>query len=147
MNLNKVTIAGRLTRDPEIRYTPKGTAVAELGVAINRSYTLESGERKEETTFLDAVAWGRTAENVGKWFEKGREIYLEGRLQLDTWNDKATGQKRSKLKLVAETFQFVGGKAKSETNQRQGVTAESREREHGTTSLINALGDDSEPPF
>jgi len=109
-NLNKVMLIGNLTRDPEVRYTPKGTAVADIGMAINRSYSLDDGERREETTFVDITFWGRQAEVLGQYMKKGRPLYVEGRLQLDTWDDKNTGQKRSKLKVVGENFQFLGGR-------------------------------------
>jgi single-strand DNA-binding protein len=109
-NLNKVLLMGNLTRDPEVRYTPKGTAVAELGMAINRVYSAENGEKREETTFVDVTLWGRTAEIAGEYLKKGRPVFIEGRLQLDTWDDKQTGQKRSKLKVVGEGMQLLGGR-------------------------------------
>ena len=105
---NRVLLLGNLTRDPEIRYTPKGTAVAELGLAVNRVYSGENGEKREETTFVDVTLWGRTAEIAGEYLKKGRPVFIEGRLQMDTWDDKATGQKRSKLKVVAEGMQLIG---------------------------------------
>jgi single-strand DNA-binding protein len=109
-NLNKVMLMGNLTRDPEVRYTPKGTAVAELGLAINRVYSSDNGEKREETTFVDVTLWGRTAEIAGEYLKKGRPVFIEGRLQLDTWDDKTTGQKRSKLKVVGEAMQLMGGR-------------------------------------
>ena len=107
---NKVMLIGNLTRDPEMKYTPKGTAVAEIGLAVNRSYTADNGERREETTFVDVTLWGRVAEIVGEYCKKGRPLFVEGRLQLDSWDDKATGQKRSKLKVVGENIQLLGGR-------------------------------------
>jgi single-strand DNA-binding protein len=109
-NLNKVMLMGNLTRDPEVRYTPKGTAVAELGLAINRVYSAENGEKREETTFVDVTLWGRTAEIAGEYLKKGRPVFIEGRLQLDSWDDKQTGQKRSKLKVVGEGMQLLGSR-------------------------------------
>ena len=109
-NLNKVMLMGNLTRDPEVRYTPKGTAVAELGLAINRVYSAENGEKREETTFVDVTLWGRTAEIAGEYLKKGRPVFIEGRLQLDSWDDKQTGQKRSKLKVVGEAMQLMGSR-------------------------------------
>ena len=109
-NLNKVMLMGNLTRDPEVRYTPKGTAVAELGLAINRIYTADNNEKREETTFVDVTLWGRTAEIAGEFLKKGRPVFIEGRLQLDTWDDKQTGQKRSKLKVVGEAMQLIGSR-------------------------------------
>jgi single-strand DNA-binding protein len=106
-NLNKVMLIGNLTRDPELRYTPKGTAVADIGLAINRVWTNDQNQRQEETTFVDVTLWGRQAEIAQQYLTKGRGAYIEGRLQLDTWDDKQTGQKRSKLKVVGENLQFL----------------------------------------
>lgn len=109
-SFNKVILLGNLTRDPEVRYTPKGTAVTELGMAVNRVYTAENGEKREETTFVDITLWGRTAEIAGEYLKKGRPVFIEGRLQLDTWDDKQSGQKRSKLKVVGEGLQLIGSR-------------------------------------
>ncbi|MGA2868821.1 MAG: single-stranded DNA-binding protein [Verrucomicrobiota bacterium] len=108
-SFNKVILMGNLTRDPELRYTPKGTAIAKIGVAVNRVWTNEAGEKKEEVTFVDVDIFGRTAENVGQYMRKGRPILIEGRLKLDQWDDKQTGQKKSRMGVVAETVQFLGG--------------------------------------
>ena len=108
-NFNKVIIAGNLTRDPELRYTPKGTAVARISLAVNRTYTSESGEKKEEVTFVDVDVWGRQAEVIGQYMKKGRPLLVEGRLKLDSWEDKNTKQKQSKLKVVLESFSFIDG--------------------------------------
>src|SRR5688500_12742826 len=102
---NKVILIGNLTRDPELRYTPKGTAIAKLGLAVNRSWRDENGETKEEVAFIDVEAWGRQAETVGQYLKKGRPIMVEGRLKFDSWEDKQTQQKRSKLSVVLENFQ------------------------------------------
>jgi len=108
-NLNRVFLMGNLTRDPEIRYTPSGMAVASFGLAVNRKWRDKgSGEMREETTFVDVDVWGRQAELAGQYLAKGRPLFLEGRLKLDSWEDRATGQKRSKLKVVGENFQFLG---------------------------------------
>ena len=107
-NLNKVMLIGNVTRDTEIKYTPKGSAVTDLGIAVNRVYTPEGGEKREETTFVDVTLWGRQAEIAGEYCKKGRSIYIEGRLQLDSWEDKTSGQKRSKLRVVGENFQLLG---------------------------------------
>lgn len=109
-NLNKVMLIGNLTRDPEIKYTPKGTAVAQLGLAVNRTWSNDQGERQEETTFVDVELWGRQAEIAGEYLKKGRPVYIEGRLKLDSWDDKQSGQKRSKLKVVGEQMQLLGGR-------------------------------------
>src|SRR3954466_14257189 len=118
-NLNKVMLMGNLTRDPEIKYTPKGTAIAELGLAVNRNYTTESGEKREEVTFVDVELWGRLAELAGEYLKKGRPVYIEGRLKLDFWEDKATGQKRSKMRVVGEAMQFLGSKGDDGPPARQ----------------------------
>src|SRR5881394_2105749 len=107
-SFNKVILVGNLTRDPELRYTPKGMAIAKIGLAVNRNWTSESGEKKEEVTFVDVDVFGRTAENVAQYMKKGRPILIEGRLRLDQWDDKQTGQKRSKLGVVGEVVQFLG---------------------------------------
>jgi single-strand DNA-binding protein len=109
-NLNKVMLMGNLTRDPEVKYTPKGTAIAEFGLAVNRNYTTESGEKREEVTFLDIEAFGRVAEIIGEYCKKGRPLFVEGRLKLDQWEDKQTGQKRSKLRVVADNIQLLGSR-------------------------------------
>lgn len=108
-SFNKVILLGNLTRDPELRFTPKGQAVARLGLAVNRSYKTETGETKEEVTFIDIDAWGKQAELIGQYLKKGNPLFVEGRLRLDQWDDKNTGQKVTKLKVVMENFQFVGG--------------------------------------
>jgi single-strand DNA-binding protein len=107
-SFNKVILLGNLTRDPEIRYTPKGSAVCDLGIAVNRQYTLENGERREEVTYVDVVLWARLAEIAAEYLKKGRPIFIEGRLQLDTWDDKQSGQKRSKLRVIGENMQMLG---------------------------------------
>jgi single-strand DNA-binding protein len=103
-------LMGCLTRDPELKTTPKGTSVAEVSLALNRSLTNDQGERREETTFVDVELWGRQAELAGEYLHKGRPVFVEGRLKFDTWEDKETGQKRSKLRVVGESFQFLGGR-------------------------------------
>src|SRR5450755_486961 len=112
-NLNRVLLIGNLTRDPELRYTPKGTAVTEIGLAINRIYSGEDGEKKEETTFVDVTLWARQAEVAGQYLKQGRPVFIEGRLQLDTWDDKQTGQKRSRMRLAAENLQLLGSRQDS----------------------------------
>jgi len=113
-NLNRVLLIGNLTRDPEIRYTPKGTAVADVGLAINRVLNTEEGERREEVTYVDVVLWARLAEIADQYLKKGRPVFIEGRLQLDSWDDKQTGQTRSRLRVVAENMQLLGSRSESE---------------------------------
>lgn len=154
-NLNKVLLMGNLTRDPEVRYTPKGTAVAELGIAVNRVYSGENGEKREEVTFVDVTVWGRTAENVGEYLKKGRPVFIEGRLQLDSWEDKQSGQKRNKLKVVADNVQFLGsprGGSGSGAPEEGGEAPGSRPSGAGRSSAPPKSGppaepDDDEIPF
>ncbi|HQZ27477.1 MAG TPA: single-stranded DNA-binding protein [Verrucomicrobiales bacterium] len=145
-NLNKVQLMGNITRDPEVRYTPKGTAVTDISLAINRNFSGDDGERREETTFVEITFWGRQAEIIGEWMKKGRPIYVEGRLQLDSWEDKTSGQQRSRLKVIGEKFEFLGGRddtggsssggssrssnpAPQSSNQRDDYPPERREEE------------------
>src|SRR3954454_2348410 len=123
---NKVILVGNLTRDPELRYTPKGMAVAKIGLAVNRTWRSEAGEQKEEVTFVDVDVWGRTAENVGQYMRKGSPLLVEGRLRLDQWDDKQTGQKRSKLAVTAETVQFLSGGNRGENAGGAAVPAAAR---------------------
>jgi len=109
-NFNKVIIAGNLTRDVELKYTPKGTAVAKLGIAINRSWTGDDGQKREDVTFVDVDAFGKQAETLAKYIKKGRSILIEGRLKLDQWDDKQTGQKKSRLGVLLESFSFLDSK-------------------------------------
>lgn len=105
-SFNKVILMGNLTRDVELKYTPGNQAVAQIGIAVNRRYKTKEGEDREETTFVDCEAWGRTAEVMNQYLAKGRPVFVEGRLKLDQWQDKDGGN-RSKLKVVIDTFQFV----------------------------------------
>lgn len=105
--LNKVFLIGNLTRDPELRVTPKGTAICQFGIAVNRQFKDESGATRDETTFVDIEAWGKQGELVSKYLSKGSPAMVEGRLKLDQWEDKTSGQKRSKLKVVLDNVQFL----------------------------------------
>ena len=107
-SLNKVFLLGNLTRDPERSYTPKGMALTKFGMAVNHVYTTEGGERREEANFFDIVVWGKQAEAAAQYLSKGRPVLIEGRLRYESWqNDK--GEKRSKISIVAERVQFLGG--------------------------------------
>lgn len=120
-SFNKVILLGNLTRDPEVKFIANGTAVAEVGLAVNRVwFDKQTNTKKEETTFVDVTLWGKDAEVAGEYLAKGRPVLIEGRLQLDTWDDKQTGQKRSKLRVVGERMQLLGGKP---DNQRQENTS------------------------
>ena len=121
-NLNKVFLMGNLTRDPELRYTPNGTAVVDFGMAINRTWTSrQGGEKREETCFVDVQAWARSAEVISEYCSKGRPIFIEGRLKLDTWEGR-DGQRRSKHRVIVENFQFLGPR----TGKRAATNAEPR---------------------
>ena len=125
-NFNKVILAGNLTRDPELRYTPKGTAITKFGLAVNRTWKNEAGETKEEVTFVDIDAFGRQAEVIAQYVKKGRPLLVEGRLKLDQWEDKNTHQKQSKLRVVLEGFSFLdshrGDGAGSSDNRARSVS-------------------------
>ncbi len=143
-NYNRVIIAGNLTRDPEVRFLANEKAVCNLGMAINRRYRGKDGETQEETTFVDVEAWGRTAELVGQYLTKGRGALVEGRLKLDAWEDK-DGNKRSKIKVVADSVQFLdsrgAGDAARQDGPRPDVRAEPVRSEQPTPEA------DDEPPF
>lgn len=110
-SFNRVILVGNLTRDPQVKYTPSGQAVSEIGMAVSRSwFDKNTNQRKEDVTFVDVTLWGRTAEIAGEYLAKGRPVLIEGRLQLDQWDDKETGQKRSKLRVVGETMQMLGSR-------------------------------------
>ena len=121
-SLNKVMLIGNVTRDPEVKYTPKGSAVADLGLAINRSYTNQSGEKVEEVTYVDVELWGRLAEIAGEYAKKGRPIFIEGRLRIDSWEDKQSGQKRNRLKVVGEGLQLLGSRPGGQAGELARIT-------------------------
>jgi len=118
-NLNRVLLIGRLTRDPETRSLPSGASVVTFGLAVNRVYNnRQSGEKVEETAFIDCEAWGRTGETIARYMKKGRQLFVEGRLKFDSW--ERDGQRRSKLSVVAETFQFIDSQSSDrQSNDRQ----------------------------
>ncbi|MDX2185424.1 MAG: single-stranded DNA-binding protein [Opitutaceae bacterium] len=107
-SFNQVILVGNLTRDPELRVTPKGTNICQFGLAVNRQFKDDSGQTRDETTFVDIEAWGKQAELIAKYLTKGSPALVQGRLKLDQWEDKQSGQKRSKLKVVLENIQFLG---------------------------------------
>jgi len=132
--LNKVFLIGNLTRDPELRVTPKGTAICSFGLAVNRQYRDESGTARDETTFVDIEAWGKQGELVSKYLTKGSPCMVEGRLRLDAWEDKTSGQKRSKLKVVLDNVQFLSrgpGGGAAQGGEMSGEAAE--EPRHSAT--------------
>jgi single-strand DNA-binding protein len=140
-NFNKVIIVGNLTRDPELRYTPKGTAVARITLAVNRTFTSgEGGEKKEEVSFVDVDVWGRQAEVIAQYMKKGRPLLVEGRLKQDSWEDKNTKQKQSKLKVVLETFSFL------DSGNRGGGDGAAPARPASTAAAPAPEAPDAEPP-
>ncbi len=137
LNLNHVVLAGHLTRDPELRQVSAERACANFAIAVNRTWKNAAGEKQEEATFVELEAWNRTAELVGQYLKKGSPVYVEGRLRLDTWDDKESGQKRSRIKVVVETVQFLSarpqageaggeGSAATPAPSRQGPAARRR---------------------
>jgi single-strand DNA-binding protein len=143
-NLNKVLLLGNVTRDPEVRYTPKGSAVCDLGIAVNRAYTTDSGEKREEVTFVDVTLWGRTAEVASEYLKKGRPVFIEGRLQMDSWDDKQTGQKRTRLRVVAENMQLLGGRPSGSAAE---ATGDSRQTSTPPKKSAAPEPDEDEIPF
>ena len=123
-DLNSVVLVGRLTRDPELRYLPQGAPVAEFSLATNRRYSKKSGEQVEEVIFIDVVVWNRLAEVAAQFLRKGRQVVVSGQLIQDRWDDKDTGQKRSKIRVQAQTLQFLGGGSKDGETSEAEVPAE-----------------------
>jgi len=148
-NLNKVQLIGNLTRDPELRHTPRGTAITEISIAINRTWKDDSGNKQEEVTFVEVTFWGRTAETIQTHLAKGAPIYVEGRLQLDSWDDKDTGKKRTKLRVVGENFQFLAsGQKRSNDNPPHSYTDDRLDREPPVSSRTTATQEqDLDNPF
>lgn len=117
-NLNSIFLMGNLTRDPDCKFTPKGMAITQIGIAVNRTWTNDAGEKQEEVTFIDVEFFGKKAEVVAEHFKRGKSIFVQGRLKLDSWDDKQSGQKRSKLKVVGESFEFIGGPKQDSDDDR-----------------------------
>jgi len=109
-SFNKVILLGNLTRDPEVRYTPKGSAVCDLGLAVNRVYTLDNGEKREEVTYVDVTLWSRLAEIAGEYLKKGSQVYIEGSLKTHSWDDKTSGQKKYMTEIWVNDLVLLGGR-------------------------------------
>lgn len=154
VSINRVLLAGNLTRDPQVKFFANERAVAQFGIAVNRRFKTADGQLKDETTFVDVEAWGRTAELVGQYLTKGRACFVEGRLQLDSWEDK-DGQKRSKLKVVADNVQFLDsgnrGGERGATGGADGAGADdsapAAAPARPSRPAPPAAGMDDEPPF
>ncbi len=141
-SFNKVILVGNLTRDPQVKYTTGGTAVAELGMAVSRQwFDKQSNTKKEETTFVDVTLWGRTAEVAGEYLAKGKQVLIEGRLQLDTWDDRETGQKRSKLKVVGENMTMLGSRSDGGGGGSGGRAPAAATRDQGGSDRDQGGGD------
>jgi single-strand DNA-binding protein len=145
-SFNKVILMGNVTRDPELKTTAKGTSIAKLGLAISRKWSTESGEKKEETTFVDIDFMGKIAETVGKFVKKGDPIHVDGRLKLDQWDDKKTGEKRTKLGVWGEGMQFLsrpntpaegGGANINRANQAQAAASPPRPAVQAAAPVAN----------
>lgn len=145
LNLNKVTFAGNLTRNPELKFLAGEKAVCEFGMASNRKWKDKDGTMKEEATFAEIVAWGRTAELVTQYLTKGSPAYVEGRLTQETWEDKETGKKRSKTRITAETVQFLGSKQERSGEEQSAAPAPSPRRPAAPSG--GGSSEDEGPPF
>ena len=146
-SLNKVLLMGNLTRDPEVKYTPKGTAVCDLGIAINDSYKAQDGTIKETVTFVDVEVWGRTAENCKQYLTKGRPVFVEGQLRLDQW-ETPQGEKKSRLKVRADRVQFLGGGPGRSGGGGEQRSSSSGPGDSGRTAAkpASAVSEDAPPP-
>lgn len=144
-NYNKVLLMGHLTRDPECKYLPSGTAVGDICIAVSHKYKDKDGNQKEETAFVDCTAFGKTAELMGKYLKKGNPLMVEGRLKQESWEDKQTGQKRSKLKVVVDSMQFLGGKEKKDEQPQTRPEGGYRKANVPAEPVNDELDDDSIP--
>ena len=147
LNLNRVIIAGTLTRDPEIKFLQGDKAVAQFGIAINRRFKDANGEAKEDATFVDIEAWGRTAELAGQYLTKGKGCFIEGRLKLEQWDDKNGGGKRSKLKVVADNIQFTSPREDGEKRTASDPAPDIAPAPRRPAAVAGASAGDDEPPF
>lgn len=141
MNFNRCIIGGRLTRDPEVRYTPTGKAVANFCLACSRKWTTEAGEEKEDTLFIDVTAWGKQAELVGQYLRKGAALLVEGRLKQEKWDDRETGKPRSKIVLWQEQMQFAGSKRSEEGDSAPAPAREGAATGRRTTAATAPAAD------
>lgn len=153
-NLNKVQLMGNLTRDPEVKYTAKGTAITSIALAINHAYKTNDGEMREDVTFVEVTFFGKQAETIGEYCKKGRPLYVEGRLKQDSWDDKETGQKRYKMTVIGSEFQFLGGKKEGDEESPRRPPQQQQSRKPPQTANkrpvdpdLDADGDDGDVPF
>jgi len=146
-SFNKVLLMGNLTRDPELRSTPSGASVCDIGLAVNRRY-VSNGQEKDETCFVDVIVWGKQAESSSRYLQKGSQVFIEGRLNYEQWEDSGTGKKRSRLKVVAERVQFMGRSngEKQEQGQQQQQRYSAEDRPQQSQHLIQQLQQQYQPP-
>ena len=142
LSINTVHLGGNCTRDPQVRFLANEKAVCNFGIAINRTWKDANGEKKEDVTFCDVTAWGRTGELCGQYLTKGSPVYVQGRLHTESWDDKATGQKRSKLVIVADNVQFLGQREAKPAGEPAAEAAPSAPRRPAAP-----VYDDQDPPF
>lgn len=142
--MNTVIIKGNITRDPELRYLPNGTPVCGFGIAVNEKWTGDDGQKKERVDFFDVEAWSKRGETVAQWFKKGNPILITGKLKQETWDDKQTGQKRSKIKIVLQQFDFCGGKIEG---NGQAASGEERQDSPNHEAAQDDPGMDGDRPF
>ena len=141
-SFNKVILVGNLTRDPEVRYIPSGTAVADVGLAVNRTwFDKQTNTRQQEVTFVDVTLWARTAEVAGEYLSKGSQVLIEGRLQMDQWDDRETGQKRSKLKVICENMTMLGSRPDSQRAEASAPSGDSFAAEPQNSAPSDAPSD------
>lgn len=138
MDRNKIELAGRLTRDPELKNTANGSVIAEIGLATNRKYR-KNDELQEETLFVDVTFFGQQAETLGKYLSKGSPIFIDGRLKLDSWTDKESGKTRSRLKVIGESFTFMGG---GQGGERQAKPQQQRQMQPQSQQQAPMMDDD-----
>jgi single-strand DNA-binding protein len=141
-NLNRVLLIGNIPRDPELRYTPKGTPVTEIGVAINRVHTTDDDQKHQKVTFVEIELWGRLAEVAAQYLKKGRSVFVEGRLQLKSWDDKQTGQKRSRLIVIGENLQFLSDRPGIDSDSNKAGSGSGADRQQGHDPDLEIEPDD-----
>jgi single-strand DNA-binding protein len=133
--LNKILLIGNVTRDPEMKFTPKGTPIANFGIAVNDNYKDEAGTKHEKVTFLDCTAFGKLADIIGQYVKKGKPLFLEGKLEIQTWDDKTSGQKRNKANIIVESMQMIGGN-REDSGERQETPQRGRQQAPPTRQSV-----------
>lgn len=151
MNLNRLIMGGRLARDPELKFTPTGTAIASMTIVVNRQWKDQNGEAKEEVGFFDSTAFGKTAESIAQYFRKGSNILIEGRIKMEQWEDRETHKNRTAIKVIVESFQFIDRKADDSAPQAQRPSETPRAAINRATAPVadpaNDYPDNDDVPF